>query len=173
MYCVVLSCVVLCRIVVYCTVWHIVRGNLRAPQFLKIERYAQRLSHRVCMGDGGSGWWAPASVLRNFVHHCSSVPRSFIHCRAKPTFDVALWRIDFIRWRTGRWQTDTLAKWPVFDCSLAFFFAFSQSRVVTHPILTMVSRGKIAWQSPICIHICHHSYETNWHVHRSSFHTFS
>ena len=59
------------------------------------------------------------------------------------------------------WQTDTLAKWPVFDCSLAFFFAFSQSRVVTHPILTMVSRGKIAWQSPICIHICHHSYETN------------
>ena len=31
------------------TVWHIMRANLRAPQFLKIERYAQRLSHRVCM----------------------------------------------------------------------------------------------------------------------------
>ena len=35
------------------------RANLKAPQFLKIDRYAQRLSHSVCMGDGGSGWWAP------------------------------------------------------------------------------------------------------------------
>ena len=55
MYCFVLSCVVLCRVVLFCTVWHIVRVNLKAPQFLKIERYAQRLSHRVCMGNGGSG----------------------------------------------------------------------------------------------------------------------
>ena len=46
----------LCRIVLYCTVLHIVRESLEVPQFLKIERYAQRLSHRVCMGDGGSGW---------------------------------------------------------------------------------------------------------------------
>ena len=45
----------LCRIVLYCTVLHIVRENLEVPQFLKIERYVQRLSHRVCMGDGGSG----------------------------------------------------------------------------------------------------------------------
>ena len=45
----------------YCTVWHIVRANLRAPQFLKVERYAQRLSHRVCMGHGSSGWWAPVN----------------------------------------------------------------------------------------------------------------
>ena len=33
------------------SVWHIVRANLRAPQFLKIERYAQRLSRKVFMGD--------------------------------------------------------------------------------------------------------------------------
>ena len=62
LYCFVLSCVVLCRIVLYCTVWHIVRANLKAPQFLKIESYTQRLSHRVCMGDGGSGWWAPVEI---------------------------------------------------------------------------------------------------------------
>ena len=31
------------------------RANLKAPQFLKIERYAQRLSHRVCMGDEAPG----------------------------------------------------------------------------------------------------------------------
>ena len=37
------------------TVWNILCANLRTPQFLQIERYAQRLSHRVCMGDGGSG----------------------------------------------------------------------------------------------------------------------
>jgi len=41
-----------------------VRANLKAPQFLKIERYAQRLSHRVCMRDGGSGWWAPGAVVQ-------------------------------------------------------------------------------------------------------------
>ena len=37
-------------------------ANLKAPQFLKIERYAQTLSHRVCMVDGGSGWWAPGTI---------------------------------------------------------------------------------------------------------------
>ena len=30
------------------------RANLKVPQFLKIEIYAQRWSRRVCMGDGGS-----------------------------------------------------------------------------------------------------------------------
>ena len=37
-------------------------ANLSAPQFLKLERYAQSLSHRVCMGDGGSVWWAPVGT---------------------------------------------------------------------------------------------------------------
>ena len=55
LFCVTLCCAVLCRIVLYCTVEHIVHANLKVPQFLKIERYAQRLTHRVCMGDGGSG----------------------------------------------------------------------------------------------------------------------
>ena len=32
---------------------YIVRANLKVPQFLKIERYPQWFSHRVCMGDGG------------------------------------------------------------------------------------------------------------------------
>ena len=48
-------CVCVVCIALYCTVEHIVSANLRAPHFLKIER----LSHRVCMGDGGSRWWAP------------------------------------------------------------------------------------------------------------------
>ena len=41
---------------------YIVRANLKVPQFLKIERYVQRLSYRVCMGDDGSGWWAPICI---------------------------------------------------------------------------------------------------------------
>ena len=51
------------------------RANLKAPQFLKIERYAQSLVHRVCMGDGGSGWWAPESSdnfsgkFKKFMHY--------------------------------------------------------------------------------------------------------
>ena len=28
--------------------------------------------------------------------------------------DIRCWRIDFIRWRTGRWRSDSLAKQPVF-----------------------------------------------------------
>ena len=46
------------RIVLHFTVWHIARANLRAPQFLKIERYAQRLSHRVCMFVCMMGSWS-------------------------------------------------------------------------------------------------------------------
>ena len=34
----------------------------KSPQFLKIERHAQRLSYRVCIGDTGSGQWAPGNV---------------------------------------------------------------------------------------------------------------
>ena len=41
--------------------------NVRAPQFLIIERYVQSLSHRVCMGDKGSGWWAPVVELSSLL----------------------------------------------------------------------------------------------------------
>ena len=56
------------------------------------------------------------------------IPRSFIHCQAKrkSILDIASrsdwrisfgerWQIDFIRWRTGRWRSDSLAKRPVFN----------------------------------------------------------
>ena len=99
MHCVVLSCVVLvvlCRIELYCTVWHIVRANLRVPQFLKIERYAQRLSQRFCMGDGGSGWWAP-DIIQLFrqrlmshksVKSCMTMPIGIMGIR------VCFWLIE-------------------------------------------------------------------------------
>ena len=48
------------------------RANLKAPQFLKIERYAQRLSHRVCTGDGGSELLASIILVSeeyNFIHY--------------------------------------------------------------------------------------------------------
>ena len=51
-------------------------ANLKTPQILKIERSAQRLSHRVCMGDGGYGWWAPVNSqpsFRQFIPLGSSV----------------------------------------------------------------------------------------------------
>ena len=52
-----LYCFVLCWAVLYCIILYCIayrKRNLKAPQFLKIERYTQRLSHRVCMGDRGS-----------------------------------------------------------------------------------------------------------------------
>ena len=41
------------------------RGNLSSPGLkfvLKIKRYAQRLSHRVCMGDGGHHQMPPSPI---------------------------------------------------------------------------------------------------------------
>ena len=70
-HCIVLFCVKLCCAVSYCIIFvqHKVRANLKAPQFLKIERYAQSLSHRVCMGDGGSGCWAPGLIPSRCFYH--------------------------------------------------------------------------------------------------------
>ena len=45
------------------------RANLKVPQFLKIERYAQRLTQRY-MGDGGSGWWAPEPIENDHRPPC-------------------------------------------------------------------------------------------------------
>ena len=57
-HCNVLCFVELCCAVLYCIILHCMAYSAResrSPQFLKIKRYAQRLSHRVCMGDEGSG----------------------------------------------------------------------------------------------------------------------
>ena len=35
------------------------RANLVTRNVLKIKRYAQRLTQRACMGEGGSYLWAP------------------------------------------------------------------------------------------------------------------
>ena len=54
---IVLFCVKLCCAVSYCIILYCIAYSARqskSPQFLKIERYAQRLTQGY-MGDGGSG----------------------------------------------------------------------------------------------------------------------
>ena len=67
------------------------RGNLSLPgvkTVLKIKRYAQRLSHRVCMGDGGSWSWAP--VKNNGIQRCIFCADG-VNCRLQVAGQDFIW----------------------------------------------------------------------------------
>ena len=43
------------------------RANLVTRNVLKIKRYAQRLTKRACMGEGGSYLWAPVETCQTMA----------------------------------------------------------------------------------------------------------
>ena len=106
MCCFVLSCVLLCRVVLYCTVWHIVRANLRAVSKNRKIR-AKVVSEGLCgrwklrvMGSchGKFHWQRECklhSILhRKFYHSCNIKSTEFkYHSKCKSLITLAFIRL--------------------------------------------------------------------------------